>query len=90
MLYPLTLIFFARFEVLLDPSSYEESLSKSQHVFAFAFSRDLTTGSVDGTLVYNDSRGSHSREDYQDVMSLCREASKNILETVRASISQSL
>lgn len=89
-LFRLMTTYTASFEVLLDPSSYEESLSKSQHIFAFAFTRDLTTGSVDGTLVYNDSRGSHTSKDYRDVLSLCREASKNIFETVRSRISQNL
>lgn len=73
-----------RLEILLDPSPYEESLSKSQHVFAFAFNRDVISGSVDSTLVYNESRGSCSSHDYLDVMKLCREAAKTILEAIRA------
>ncbi|UZJ57053.1 hypothetical protein CBS101457_006373 [Exobasidium rhododendri] len=78
------------FEVLLDPSPYEESLSKSQHVFAFAFTRVVETDTYESSLVYNESRGAHSGRDYLDVMKLCREASKEILKSIRASASQQL
>lgn len=83
-------LYYNSFEVLLDPSPYEESLAKSQHIFAFAFVRDANTNTLESSLVYNESRGSHSGKDYLDVMGLCREASKMVLETIRANTSNQL
>lgn len=69
--------------MLLDPSAYEESLAKSQHVFAFAFTRDTRTGALESSLIYNQSRGFHSSKNYLAVMNQCREASKKIVGTIR-------
>jgi hypothetical protein len=82
--------FHHSFEVLLDPSPYEESLSKSQHTFAFAFTREVSTNKLESSLVYNDSRGAHTGKDYLDVLKLCREASIRILDTIRTSAAQQL
>lgn len=85
-----------QFEILLDPTPYEESLAKSTHIFAFAFEKlsnsSTSTPQSDSysEMIYNDSQGLQSGSDYQNCLSLCREASQNIVNLMRDTMSQRL
>jgi exosome complex component RRP46 len=87
------------FEVLLDPSPYEESVARSTHVFAFAFEllataddrqKDNFAPRLDAKLIYNESAGDQREDDYFDCLSLCREACKQIVVQMRQHVSATL
>lgn len=79
------------FEILLDPTPYEESLAKSCHVFAFAFER-LAEPSIESysELIFNDSQGVQNGSDHLNCLSLCKEASRNIVNLMRDTMAQRL
>lgn len=81
-----------QFEILLDPTPYEESLAKSSHIFAFAFEKlvNPNTDESYSEMIYNDSQGTQSGLDYQNCLSLCREASQNIVNLMRDTMAQRL
>ncbi|PWN32152.1 uncharacterized protein FA14DRAFT_162387 [Meira miltonrushii] len=78
------------FEILLDPTPYEESLAKSSHVFAFAFEKLANQSDFHSGLIYNDSQGTQSGADYLNCLSLCREASQNIVKLMRDTMARRL
>lgn len=91
------------FEILLDPTPYEESLARSSHVFAFAFELRAPEGQdkdswsdkdvanrLQAEMIFNESQGVQTGDDYLGCLSLCRQASQDIVMQMRKTMAARL